>query len=163
MAKEQKPQRLWQTVPGILAAIAGVITAVAGLIVALHQAGFFDSVTKQVAQGQHNTTKSAEPIQPPAAPGTGPGVTSPGEAILILHNNTQMAIGHVYFGTAQWGGWSGEQLSDRIPPGGTYTWKLQPGAGIYDLKAEDSNHEVLDQRMGVPVRGTYDWYVGGKP
>jgi flagellar motor component MotA len=36
MAEEQKPQRWWQTVPGILTATAGIITAVTGLIVALH-------------------------------------------------------------------------------------------------------------------------------
>src|SRR5436189_4804110 len=31
----------WQTLPGILTAIAGTITAITGLIVALHQAGLF--------------------------------------------------------------------------------------------------------------------------
>ena len=110
------------------------------------------------------------PLEVPAGRGRGQGdrhptspVPGPGEAKVILHNNTHNTIVHVYFGTAQWRGWSGEQLSDPIPPGGTYTWpQLQPGAGVYDLKAEDSNHQVLDQQMGVLVRGTYDWYVSGK-
>lgn len=89
---------------------------------------------------------------------------TPGKAIVNLHNNAQTTIVHVYFGTAQWGGWGGEQLGNSsIPPGGTYTWQLQPGAGIYDLKAEDSNYQVLDQQMGVSISGTYEWYVGGKP
>jgi serine/threonine protein kinase len=89
---------------------------------------------------------------------------TPGKAIVILHNITQTTIVHVYFGTAQWGGWGGEQLGNSpIPPGGTHTWQLQPGAGIYDLKAEDSNHKVLNQQIGVSISGIYDWYVGGKP
>lgn len=89
---------------------------------------------------------------------------TPGEAKVIMHNDSQTTIIHVYFGTAQWSGWSGEQLSDPIPPAGTHTRpRLQPGAGIYDLKAEDAHHNVLDQQMGVSIRGTYDWHVGGKP
>jgi hypothetical protein len=88
---------------------------------------------------------------------------TPGKAALILHNNTQTTIAHVYFGTIKWGGWGGEQITTPIPPGGTYTWQLQDGSGTYDLKAEDANNQVLDQQMGVFISGTYDWYVGAKP
>lgn len=88
-----------------------------------------------------------------------PAIT--GDAIVVLHNNTQTTIAHVYFGCEQWGGWSGEQLSNPIPPGGTHTWEaLSPGAGIYDLRAEDSGQNVLDQKTGVTINGTYDWLVG---
>ena len=65
MAKEQKPQRRWQTFPGILTATAGIITAVTGLIVALHQAGVFDMGTKPVPQAQNTIPKPLEETKPP--------------------------------------------------------------------------------------------------
>src|SRR5262245_35465266 len=43
-----KPQSWWQTLPGILTAVAGIITAATGLIVALNQAGVFQGKEKTV-------------------------------------------------------------------------------------------------------------------
>jgi hypothetical protein len=100
------------------------------------------------------------PTSPTEIPAPAEPTQAPGKAIVVLHNNTQTTIAHVYFGTAQWGGWSGEQLGDPIQPGGSYTWQLQPGAGIYDLRAEDGSHETLDQTMSVSISGTYDWNIG---
>jgi hypothetical protein len=100
----------------------------------------------------------------PTNPKIDPSDSQPAAAAVVLHNNTQSTIAHVYFGTVQWGGWSGEQLSDPIPPGGSHNWpRLQPGAGIYDLKAEDGDHNLLDQQVGVRIRGTDHWYVRDKP
>ncbi|MGH9840943.1 MAG: hypothetical protein ACREEM_19485 [Blastocatellia bacterium] len=45
MAEEQKPQGWWQTLPGILTAIAAIITAVTGLIAVLYKTGVFDGKT----------------------------------------------------------------------------------------------------------------------
>lgn len=42
MDQEQKSKSWWQTLPGLITAVAGIITAVAGLVVALNQAGFFE-------------------------------------------------------------------------------------------------------------------------
>jgi hypothetical protein len=67
MGEEQKPQRWWQTFPGILTATAGIITAVTSLIVALHQAGVFDTVTKPAPQSQNTTRTSLEATKPPVA------------------------------------------------------------------------------------------------
>ena len=39
MADDTKPSGFWQTVPGILTAVAAMITAIAGLLIALYQAG----------------------------------------------------------------------------------------------------------------------------
>lgn len=39
MTNKQQPKKWWNTLPGILTAIAGTITAITGLIVALHQTG----------------------------------------------------------------------------------------------------------------------------
>lgn len=44
----QKPRVWWQTIPGILTAIAAIITAVTGLILALHQIGVFIGKEGQV-------------------------------------------------------------------------------------------------------------------
>jgi hypothetical protein len=86
------------------------------------------------------------------------------KAIVVLSNDTDAIVAHVYFGTGRWGGWSGEQLSEAIPAGATHTWPpLQAGAGIYDLRAEDANHRVLDLEKGVSIRGRYEWHVDGRP
>lgn len=61
MTDDRKPQKWWQTVPGILTAMAATITAVTGLIVALQQAGMFEARTPRDA------------TKPPAMAGTGPG------------------------------------------------------------------------------------------
>src|SRR5215468_2355321 len=44
-----KPPSWWQTLPGILTAVAGIITAATGLIVALNQAGALSSKEKTVS------------------------------------------------------------------------------------------------------------------
>jgi hypothetical protein len=43
MADDTKTTGFWQTVPGILTALAAIITAVAGLLIALYQAGLLSS------------------------------------------------------------------------------------------------------------------------
>lgn len=50
MAGDEKPGSWWQTVPGVLTAIAGIIGAVSGLIVALHQAGIFGGEKEKPAR-----------------------------------------------------------------------------------------------------------------
>ena len=44
-AERSNRQSWWQTLPGILTAVAGVLTAVTGLVVALNEAGVFDGKT----------------------------------------------------------------------------------------------------------------------
>lgn len=55
MGENQKPESFWQTVPGILTAIAAIITAGTGLIVALYQAGVFHHATEQSAASTHRS------------------------------------------------------------------------------------------------------------
>jgi hypothetical protein len=52
MTEEQKPQKWWSTVPGILTATAGTITAITGLVVALNQAGLFSMTLEQGSETQ---------------------------------------------------------------------------------------------------------------
>jgi hypothetical protein len=47
---ESKSSNWWQTMPGVLTAIAGMITAIAGLVAALHQTGLFSASQAEPAQ-----------------------------------------------------------------------------------------------------------------
>jgi hypothetical protein len=61
----------WQTVPGILTAIAGIITAVAGLLVTLHQIGLLSNKEKPAIQSPssyNDTAKRSEATAPTATP-----------------------------------------------------------------------------------------------
>jgi hypothetical protein len=62
-----KPQSWWQTLPGILTAVAGIITAATGLIVALNQAGFFSPGEKKDSSTSTQTSISSagKPDKPP--------------------------------------------------------------------------------------------------
>jgi hypothetical protein len=64
MNEDQRSNRWWHTVPGILTAAAGTITAVAGLIVALQQAGLFDGEQK-ASQVQNEATTPPEVTKSP--------------------------------------------------------------------------------------------------
>jgi len=86
--------------------------------------------------------------------------SAPGPAVVVVHNRGTVPIAHIILGCAAWGGWGGDQTGDVIAPGGTFTTAPQPGVGVYDLRAEDANHVILSQQMGVYISGTYDWYVG---
>jgi hypothetical protein len=59
MVEEPKSKGWWQTVPGILTAIAGIITAMTGLLVALHQIGVFDSRLAVSPTISHKTTENS--------------------------------------------------------------------------------------------------------
>jgi hypothetical protein len=64
----------WQTVPGILTAMAGIITAVAGLLVTLHQIGLLGNKEKPAIQSPssyNDTTKQSEVTAPAATPAKG--------------------------------------------------------------------------------------------
>lgn len=77
MDEQPKPQNWWQTLPGILTAVAGIITAVTGLVVALSQPG-----------GKQHAEKSAASA-PPAPPASPPVVTSPQQATTVDRQPTR--------------------------------------------------------------------------
>jgi len=49
----------WQTLPGVLTAVAGILTAVGGLILAFTNAGFFDRTSQKALPLQSETVKSS--------------------------------------------------------------------------------------------------------
>src|SRR5262245_41920021 len=62
-----KPQSWWQTLPGVLTAVAGIITAATGLIVALNQAHVFPLREKTAPSTPTPTAISSDdkPAKPP--------------------------------------------------------------------------------------------------
>lgn len=67
MAGDEKPGSWWQTVPGVLTAIAGIIGAVSGLVVALHQAGLFGGKEDKPAR-EPAPSAASQKAAPAAAP-----------------------------------------------------------------------------------------------
>lgn len=73
-----KPQSWWQTLPGVLTALATIITAITGLIVALIQAGVFPQKGNSAASTPSpaaisSAVETAKPSSAPASSQTGPG------------------------------------------------------------------------------------------
>ena len=58
--KESSPKGWWQTLPGVLTALAAIITAITGLLIAVHQAGFLGRSPQAPAQVQSRTQPAGE-------------------------------------------------------------------------------------------------------
>ena len=67
MAGDEKPGSWWQTLPGVLTAIAGFIAAVSGLILALNQAGLLGGANDKQAQGPPGPAATTAPAPHPEA------------------------------------------------------------------------------------------------
>ena len=72
MSDPEQAKSWWQTLPGLIAAVAGVITALTGLVVALGNTGWFKSPPPQAAS---KAPVSAEVKTQPAQPAPVPVVT----------------------------------------------------------------------------------------
>ena len=78
MPAERKPQKWWQTLPGVLTATAATITAVTGLVVALRQLSVFGHTAKRPPAEGHARADPAEGTKPDGAGAeTGTTATSP--------------------------------------------------------------------------------------
>lgn len=83
---ESEPKGWWQTLPGLLTAVAGIVTALTGLLLAVHQMGCFDR--SPVSQVQpHTTTDRSHSTE---AEGGAHPETSPTSRQLILPTNTEV-------------------------------------------------------------------------
>ena len=71
-----KSQSWWQTLPGILTAVAGIITATTGLIVALNQVGVFSRESKSASPTPTPTVVMS--ASTPSKPATSPVTEVPG-------------------------------------------------------------------------------------
>jgi hypothetical protein len=62
MAENQENKGWWQTIPGMLTAVAGVISALTGFIVALHQIGVFGSDNKEQSRFEASMPQSPDQV-----------------------------------------------------------------------------------------------------
>ena len=83
MNEQPQSKGWWQTLPGILTAMAGVITAVTGLIVALQQVGIFDREKQNVPQ--NDAVRPPKVAESPAAPPPGTSKPSPNSQVASLY------------------------------------------------------------------------------
>jgi hypothetical protein len=94
--------------------------------------------------------------QPPSGGGQQP--PSGGSSTIVLHNNSGQTIWYAYVSSCSDSTWGEDDLgSSTVPNGSTFSFSVP--AGCYDLKAEDSSHNVIGTDMGTNVSGTYNWYV----
>jgi len=97
--------------------------------------------------GQYATVTGDTSTLPVITPPPTPTMTPTVPLVLILpaltiENNGATTIFYVYFSLSSSSSWGDDQLgSSTIPSGGSYTWSVGPG--IYDVKVEDSSHNVL--------------------
>lgn len=147
MAEEQKPQKWWQTVPGVLTATAATITAVTGLIVALHQAGFFSAIARHIPQAQSNAATSQD-SQLTAIQGTGQKFNSTQNARALP------AGAEVRLGTAAY-----KILAARLERYNTENLTLRLTVRMTSTRAYDDN--FLDSSFSLLVDGTPRAPVGG--
>jgi hypothetical protein len=101
---------------------------------------------------------------PPPTPTTIPPSPTPSSTstpplrTLELINNSGQAIWYVYFSLSTSSGWGDDQLgSTTVEPGLSYIWQVPPGT--YDLKAEDSAHNIVDSRFSQSIAGPYQWVI----
>lgn len=99
--QESKPKGWWQTLPGLLTAVATVVTAVTGLLVALHQAGCLARGTQPAVSAQ----SEPHPI------GAGSAASSPSTGVAASESLAIPANAEVYSEQAVY-----QLLSARLVP-----------------------------------------------
>jgi hypothetical protein len=90
--------------------------------------------------------------------GSGSGT---GTAQLTIINNSGVTIFYAYISSSTSTEWGDDVLgADTIPAGGSFTITDIP-EGTYDLKAEDSSHNIIETQMGITLSGEMEWTVTG--
>jgi hypothetical protein len=85
---------------------------------------------------------------------------SSGSATLTVYNNSGTSIYYFYISPSTSSSWGDDQLgSSTIAAGGSYTFNVTEGT--YDLKAEDSSHNVIATQFGFYISGAASWTVTG--
>ncbi len=110
------------------------------------------------------------PAQPSPTPsgagepggGKGGGGSTGRPATLTLYNDSDEKICYVYISPTTedtWGqDWLGEQ--ETIAPGRSREFEVP--AGTYDLRADDCDHNILDEQYGISLAGSLSWTVAGE-
>jgi len=149
MTDDPKPQKWWQTVPGILTATAAAITAVTGLVVALQQAGVFGAATNRVPRAQTTPGAPVEAIKPPPAAGAGSSAataSSAGQGQAPQYPRSLAAGTEVRLGSAAYRG-NTEELTLR------FTVRMTNGAKYPANFWDETFRLLLDGVPRAPVGG----------
>ena len=96
MAEEPRHPRFWQTVPGILTAIAAVITAVTGLLVALRPEDTHRANLAPSGDSRPAITRAREPRETVQEPST-VSDSSTRDVIVVFRNGSQQTLDKVAF------------------------------------------------------------------
>jgi len=97
------------------------------------------------------------PTTPPPSPTPSSTSTPPLHTIELINNSGQ-TIWYVYLSLSTSSEWGDDQLgSSTVGPGNSHAFQVPPGT--YDLKAEDSAHNVVDVRFSQTIAGPYRWVI----
>jgi len=106
-------------------------------------------------------TREVQPTHPPADTPADTPTPAPQGATLEITNDSGIDVWYVYLSPSkadQWGeDWMGDQV---IRDGETYSIAGVP-EGIYDVRAEDENQEVIEVWWNVDFEGTMTWTIAG--
>ncbi len=82
-------------------------------------------------------------------------------ATLEISNDSGIDVWYVYLSLADADEWGDDWLGDKkIDDGATYTIEGIP-EGVYDVKAEDENHETIQVAWEAEVEGDLTWDITG--
>jgi hypothetical protein len=97
------------------------------------------------------------PTTPPPSP-TPTSTSTPPLHTIELINNSGQTIWFVYLSLSTSSEWGDDQLSaSTVGPGNSYAFHVPPGT--YDLKAEDSAHNIVDVRYTQSIVGPFQWVI----
>jgi hypothetical protein len=93
-----------------------------------------------------------------ACGGGGGGGGTSGPSVTLVNNSGQ-TVCYVYISPTSETTWGQDQLgsTETISSGSSRTFNVS--AGAYDLRAEDCNHNALDEERNVNITGPYTWSV----
>jgi hypothetical protein len=132
---DTKAQSWWQTLPGLITAIAGTITAIAGLLAALNQVGLLPPTTTKPA----NSPTSSPSAQNTPASSTAPSV-SPSPPPTVSATIKTLSAGQ-----------------EVTPTGGLATYKILQA----HLQPANTEHHLLKFKIRVTNHGQFPmnfWY-----
>jgi len=106
-------------------------------------------------------TEAQPTVEQPTLMPTNTPKPEPEGATLEITNDSGWEVWYVYISPADAEGWGDDWLGDHvIEDGETYLIEDIP-EGVYDVKAEDANHEVIEVVWEAEVEGSMTWTVTG--
>lgn len=121
-----KSQSWWQTMPGMLTAVAGTLTALSGLLVALHQVGLLNS--KEQPSPSTNIPSLEDTSQPTVS-------DTASEAKPLVPSNNSSASANL----------NGRMYSATFPAGNEVPFRNNRGAGTIKITATQVERRSVDK------------------